>query len=171
MIHIDKIIGNINSDSHLKDRYQYMLKSDHVERIEISRLESERSRIRKVSDKGTDLVLTMIPGSHINDGDVFLLTEEKMVIAKRVSENVAIISLKENISADQLFETAIKIGHTIGNMHRPIKIANGKIYFPIQAQSEIELFQKLFSNLRYNLDIKSENIIFEPQPGYDVHGH
>jgi urease accessory protein len=171
MIHIDKIIGNINSDSHLKDRYQYMLKSDHVERIEISRLESERSRIRKVSDKGTDLVLTMIPGSHINDGDVLLLTEEKMVIAKRISENVAIISLKENISADQLFETAIKIGHTIGNMHRPIKIANGKIYFPIQAQSEIELFQKLFSNLRYNLDIKSENIIFEPQPGYDVHGH
>jgi urease accessory protein len=171
MIHIDKIIGNINSDSHLKDRYQYMLKSDHVERIEITRLESERSRIRKVSDKGTDLVLTMIPGSHINDGDVFLSTEEKMVIAKRVSENVAIISLKENISADQLFETAIKIGHTIGNMHRPIKIANGKIYFPIQAQSEIELFQKLFSNLRYNLDIKSENIIFEPQPGYDVHGH
>jgi urease accessory protein len=113
----------------------------------------------------------MVPGSHINDGDVLLLTEEKMVIVKRVSENVAIISLKENISADQLFETAIKIGHTIGNMHRPIKIANGKIYFPIQAESEIELFQKLFSNLRYNLDIKSENIIFEPEPGYDVHGH
>jgi urease accessory protein len=171
MIHIDKIIGNINSDLHFKYKYQDMLKSDHVERIEITRLESERSRIRKVSDKGTDLVLTMIPGSHINDGDVLLLTEEKMVIAKRVSENVAIISLKENISADQLFETAIKIGHTIGNMHRPIKIANGKIYFPIQAQSEIELFQKLFSNLRYNLDIKSENIIFEPQLGYDVHGH
>jgi urease accessory protein len=171
MIHIDKIIGNINSDSHFKYKYEYMLKSDRVERIEITRLESERSRIRKVSDKGTDLVLTMIPGSHINDGDVLLLTEEKMVIARRVSENVAMISLKENISADQLFETAIKIGHTIGNMHRPIKIANGKIYFPIQAQSEIELFQKLFSNLRYNLDIKSENIIFEPQPGYDVHGH
>jgi urease accessory protein len=171
MIHIDKIIGNINSDSHFKYKYQYMLKSDHVEKIEITRLESERSRIRKVSDKGTDLVLTMIPGSRINDGDVLLLTEEKMVIAKRVSENVAIISLKENISADQLFETAIKIGHTIGNMHRPINIANGKIYFPIQAQSEIELFQKLFSNLGYNLDIKSMNIIFEPQPGYDVHGH
>jgi urease accessory protein len=171
MIQIDKIIGNINSDSHLKDKYQDMFKIDHVEKIEITRLESERSRIRKVSDKGTELALTMVPGSHINDGDVLLLTEEKMVIVKRASENVAIISLKENISADQLFETAIKIGHTIGNMHRPIRIANGKIYFPIQAQSEIELFKKLFSNLRYNLDIKSKNIIFEPEPGYDAHGH
>jgi urease accessory protein len=171
MIHIDKIIGNINSDSHLKDKYQDMLRRDHVERIEITRLESERSRIRKVSDKGTDLALIMIPGSHINDGDVLLLTEEKMVIAKRISENVAIISLKGDISADELFERVIKLGHTIGNMHRPIRVANGKIYFPIQSESEIELFRKLLFNLRDNLDIKSENIIFEPDPGYDIHGH
>jgi urease accessory protein len=171
MIHIDKIIGNINSDSHLKDKYQDMLRRDHVERIEITRLESERSRIRKVSDKGTDLGLIMIPGSNINDGDVLLLTEEKMVIAKRISENVAIISLKGDISADQLFERVIKLGHTIGNMHRPIRVENGKIYFPIQSESEIELFRKLLFNLRDNLDIKSENIIFEPDPGYDIHGH
>lgn len=172
MIHIYNIIGNVNSDSHLKDKYQDMLKSDQVEKIEITRYESARSRIRKVSDKGTDLALTLVPGTHINDGDVVLLTEGKMVIAKKVSESVAIISLKDNISAaDQLFETAIKLGHTIGNMHRPIKITNGKILFPIQSQSEIELFQKLFSNLKDNIDIKSENIIFEPESGYDVHEH
>lgn len=84
---------------------------------------------------------------------------------------MAIISLKGDISADQLFERVIKLGHTIGNMHRPIRVANGKIYFPIQSESEIELFQKLLFNLRDNLDIKSENIIFEPDPGYDIHGH
>ena len=171
MIHIDKIIGNINSDSHLKDKYHAMLRSDHVERIEITRLESERSRIRKLSDKGTDLALIMVPGSRINDGDVLLLTEEKMVIARRISENVAVLSLRRNISTDQLFETAIKLGHTIGNMHRPIKITDSKIYFPIQSQSEIEMFQKLFFNLRDYLDIKSKNIVFEPEPGYDIHGH
>jgi urease accessory protein len=171
MIHIYNIIGNVNSDPHLKDKYQDMLKSDQAEKVEITRLESGRSRIRKVSDKGTDLALTLIPGTHINDGDVVLLTEGKMVIAKRVSENVAIISLKDNISADKLFETAIKLGHTIGNMHRPIKIANGKIYFPIQSQSEIELFQKLLFNLRDDIEIQSENIIFEAEPGYDIHGH
>jgi urease accessory protein len=171
MIHIDKIIGNINSDSYLKDKYQDMLKIGHVEKIEITRLESDRARIRKVSDKGTDLALTMLPGSHINDGDVVLLTEEKIIIAERVSENVAMISLKSNMSADQLFETSIKLGHTIGNMHRPMNITNGKIYFPIQSLSEIELFQKLLSKLSDNLDIKNEKMIFEPEPGYNVHEH
>lgn len=171
MIHIYKIIGNIHSDSDLKNKYKEMIKTGLVEKIEINRLESDRARIRKISDKGTDLALTLIPGYHINNGDVVMLTEEKMVIANRTPENVAMISLKGIMSEDQLFETAIKIGHTIGNMHRPIKIVGSKIYFPIQSQSEVGLFQTLLSNLINNIVIKSENIIFEPEAGYDVHEH
>ena len=171
MIHIHKIIGNIHSNSDLNDKYQEMIKTGLVEKIEITRLESDRARIRKISDKGTDLALTLIPGSHINNGDVVMLSEEKMIIANRTPENVAMISLKGLMSQDQLFETAIKIGHTIGNMHRPIKVVSDKIYFPIQSQSEVELFQTLLSNLINNIVIRSENIIFEPESGYDVHEH
>jgi urease accessory protein len=171
MIHINKIVGNINSDSDLHKKYQYMMKKGKVEEIQLSRLEADRTRIRKLSNKGMDLALTMIPGSHINDGDVVLLTEEKMVIVKRESENVAIISLNNDISAKQILETAIKLGHIIGNMHRPIKVTDNKVYLPIQSDSEIELFMKLFHNFRQNIDIKNENIIFEPDLGYDIHGH
>jgi len=171
MIHVDKIIGNIDSDEQLREKYYDMLKSDQIEKIEMTRLECERARIRKVSDKGTDLAIAITPGSRIHDGDIVLLTDEKMIIVKRASENVATISLKGNISYEQLFETTIKLGHTIGNMHRPIKVTNIKVSFPIQSQSEIELFQKLLYNLRDNIDIKNENIIFEPETGYDILGH
>lgn len=171
MIHINKIVGNINSDSDLHQIYEDMMKKDKVEEIQLSRLEADRTRIRKLSNKGTDLALTMEPGSHINEGDVLLLTEEKMVIVKRESENVAIISLNNDVSAKQIMETAIKLGHIIGNMHRPIKVTNNKVYFPIQSDSEIELFKKLFHNLTQDIDIKNENMIFEPDLGYDIHGH
>ena len=93
-----------------------------------------------------------------------------MVIAMRVSENVATISLRDNINRP-IIRNSNKLGHTIGNMHRPIKITDGKISFPIQAQSEIELFQRLLSNLKDNIDIKNENIIFEPEDGYNIHEH
>jgi urease accessory protein len=148
-----------------------MMKDAKVEEIRVSRLEADRTRIRKLSNKGTDLALTMEPGSHISDGDVVSLTEEKMIIAKRESENVAIVSLSSNVSTLQILESAIKLGHIIGNMHRPIKVTNNKVYFPIQSNSEIELFKKLFHNLRQDIDIKNENIIFEPDLGYDIHGH
>ena len=171
MIHINKIIGNINSDSDLHEKYQDMMKKDKVEKILVSRLEADRIRIRKVSNKGTDLALTLAPGSHISDGDVVLLAEERMVVAKRETENVAIISLNNDVSTEQILDTAIRLGHIIGNMHRSIRLANNKVYFPIQSDSEIELFKKLFYNLRENIDIKTENIIFEPDLGYDIHGH
>ena len=171
MIHINKILGNIHSDSDLREKYQDMMKKDKVEKIHVSRLEADRIRIRKISDKGTDLALTLNPGSHIYDGDVVLLAEERMVVAKRESENVAIVSLNNDISAEQIMDTAIKLGHIIGNMHRPIRVINNKVYFPIQSDSEIELFKKLFHNLSQDIDIKTENIIFEPDTGYDIHGH
>jgi len=171
MIHINKIVGNINSDSKLHEKYKDMMKKDQVENIEVSRLEADRIRVRKTSNKGMDLAITLIPGSHIYDGDIVYLAEERMVIAKRKSEKVAIISLNNNISVDQILNTAIKLGHIIGNMHRPIKITYYKVYFPIQSDTEIELFKKLFYNLRQNIDIKTENIIFEPDLGYDIHGH
>jgi urease accessory protein len=171
LIHINNIVGNINSDSNLHEKYEDMMKKDKVEKIQLSRLEADRTRIRKLSNKGTDLALTMEPGSHINEGDVLLLTDEKMIIVKRESENVAIISLNNEVSAKQFMETAIKLGHIIGNMHRPIKVTNNKVYFPIQSDSEIELFKKLFHNLTQDIDIKNENIIFEPDLGYDIHGH
>ena len=171
MIHINKILGNIHSDSYLQEKYQDMKKKDKVEKIELNRLEADRIRIRKVSDKGTDLALTLNPGSHIHDGDVILVAEETMVIAKRESENVAIISINNDISAEQILDTAIKLGHIIGNMHRPIRVINNRLYFPIQSDSEIELFKRLFYNLGQDIDIKTENIVFEPDLGYDIHGH
>jgi len=171
LIQINKIVGNINSDSDLHEKYQDMMKKDKVEKIQVSRLEADRIRIRKVSNKGTDLAITLIPGSHIYDGDIVLLTEERMVIAKRESENVAIISLNNDISTQQTLHTAIRLGHIIGNMHRPIRVINNRVYFPIQSDSEIELFKKLFHNLRQYIDITNRNIIFEPDLGYDIHGH
>ena len=158
-------------DSDLGKKYQTMLKNDKVEKIQVSRLEADRTRIRKLSNKGTDLALSMEPGSHINDGDVVLLTEEKMIITRRDSENIVIVSLNSDRSTQQTLETAIKLGHIIGNMHRPIKVTNNKVYFPIQSDSEIELFKKLFHNLSKDIDIKNDNIIFEPDLGYDIHGH
>lgn len=171
MIHTDKIVGNIKFDQILRSKHQEMSKSGNVEKIMVARLESERTRMRKVSDKGTEIALIMPPGSYLSDGDVVLLTGERMVVVQREPENVALVTVHDNIPQGHMLETAVRIGHTIGNLHRPLKIEGNRIFFPIQALSEIELFEKLFFNLKDHLDIKSDNIIFEPEQGYNVHEH
>ncbi len=171
LIQVDKIIGNVNFDKDLASKFEDMSEKDRVEIVNVTRLESERVRMRKVSDRGTELALTLPHGSHLIDGDVIFLTDEKILIIKRTYEDVLVVSLHKDIPQDRILDVAIKIGHKIGNMHRPIKIIGEQIFFPIQSNSELELFEKLFISLRDNLDISKDTIIFEPDEGYNIHEH
>jgi urease accessory protein len=171
MILIEKILGNVIANSELKSIYEKMKKEGKVETISIGRLESERVRMRKMSDKGTDIALTLPQGSHLHDGDVVSQNQNSMIVVRQAPENVAVVSLRANIPIDHLFQVALTIGHTIGNLHRPLRIDKNSAIFPIQTSSEVELFKKLLSTLRDQIDIKTENVVFEANLGSDVHEH
>ena len=77
----------------------------------------------------------------------------------------------EQANDDELTNVALKVGHTIGNLHRPLKIENRDIIFPIQSPDEINLFLRLLSDLKDYIEIRSEQLIFEPDQGFDIHAH
>jgi urease accessory protein len=171
LITVDSVIGNINKEKQLKEKYDEMSRKNCCERIKISRLESQRARMRKSSDRGTDLALILPPGTRLKRGDVIILTDNKMVVVEIEPENVLMIEIKENIHEDDLVEVPLRIGHTIGNLHRPIKLERHKIYFPIQADTEVEMFKKLFEPINEHLDIKRGLMVFEPEEGMEIHEH
>lgn len=171
MITADSVIGNINRDQKLKEKYEEMCKRKLCETIKISRLESQRVRMRKTSDKGTDIALTLVQGTKLRHCDVVMLTEDKMVVVEIEPENVAMIEIKDNIHEDDIVEIPVRVGHTIGNLHRPIKLEGNKIYFPIQADTELEMFKKLFAPINDHLEIKKTMMVFEPEEDTEVHEH
>lgn len=165
------MLGNIHRDQKLRGKYEEMSRRKLCETVKISRLESQRVRMRKTSDRGTDIALTLAQGTKLRHGDVVMLTEDKMVVVEIEPEKVAMISIRENLHADDLLEVPVKVGHTIGNLHRPIKLVGNKIYFPIQTDAELEMFKKLFAPLGDHLEIKSSTMVFEPEEGTEVHEH
>jgi urease accessory protein len=178
MITITKILGNIKKDSLLDQKYIDLLKENLVENVMIRRSESEKVRMRKTSDKGTDIGFILPPGTRLKDHDVVFLDDNKMIIVKLSTELVAVISFKSQSNyndQDQnyfdLINIAIKIGHTIGNLHRPLKLKENKIIFPIQTIDEINLFQKLLVEVKDHINITFDEMIFEPDQGFDIHEH
>ena len=168
---MDSVLGNINNDKKLKEKYDEMTSRNVCETIKIGRLESQRVRMRKISDKGTDVALTLPPGTRLRHGDVIIITENKMVVVGIEPESVIMIEIRENIHQDDVVEVPVRIGHTIGNLHRPIKLEGNKIYFPIQADTELEMFKKLFEPINEHLDIKKTTMVFEPEDGTEIHEH
>lgn len=171
MITVDSVLGNINNDKKLKKKYDEMTTRKICETIKISRLESQRVRMRKISDKGTDVALTLRPGTRLKHGDVIIITENKMVVVGIEPEDVIMIEIRDNIHEDDIIEVTVRIGHTIGNLHRPIKLEGNKIYFPIQADTELEMFKKLFEPINEHLDIKKTTMVFEQEDGVEIHEH
>jgi urease accessory protein len=171
MITINSIIGNLYHDSNLRKRYEEMSSQSLCESIRINRMEAQRVRMRKRSSKGTDIALTTTPGTRLRHGDVLMAGNDKMITIELEPENLAVVEVKDNIHEHDAVQVPVTIGHAIGNLHRPIKLEGRKIYFPIQTDSEIEMFKKIFGRLLDHLEITQAKMVFEPEEGTAVHEH
>ena len=171
MITVNKILGNINKNSNLKNKYEDMIKNNNCEKIVINRLESQKLRMRKNTDKKTDVIFIFEHTPHLRNGDVIFLNAEKMILLTLEPELVAIITFKSSVNKDDSFPLSVKIGHNLGNLHRPIKVTKNQVIFPIQAETELEMLKKMFSSFNKFLDIKTDMMIFEPDEGSDIHEH
>ncbi|MGI0058397.1 MAG: urease accessory protein UreE [Nitrosotalea sp.] len=167
---INSIIGNIFQDSHLGDKFKKLSSTEKCEKIRISRIELEKNRFRRKTDKGTDVGIAIESDMKLHNGDVLLDELDKFVIIEQMPEKVISISVRGDLY--KVKRILPIIGHIIGNRHRPIQIDDdGTIYFPIMTESEMETFSHLFGDLVNHMDINTQERIFEPENGVNVHEH
>ena len=169
MLTVTSIVGNIFHDKSLRKKSKHF--TGNYEKLIISRLETERGRLRRKTDKGTDIGLVLKSGTKLQHGDILLSTKEKFIIVEQLPEKVISIRIKKK-EPKNLLKLCIMIGHIIGNRHRPIAIdEKGTISFPIQADSEVDVFRRLLHNTVDYMELTVEERIFQPEQGMDVHEH
>ena len=171
MIIVNQILGNISQNSNLRKKYEEMLKNNLCEKVGITRMESGKLRMRKSTDKKTDVAFIFEHNTNLRNNDVIYMDDNKMILLSLEPESVAIITLKSYENKENIFPLSIKIGHSIGNLHRPIKVTKNQVIFPLQAETELEMLKKMFSSYDKFLDIQSGNMIFEPDEGSNIHEH
>jgi urease accessory protein len=168
MLTISSIIGNIFTDKKLMIRFKQMDAQRKCERLKISRLELERGRMRRKTDLGTDIGLVLDSGTKLHHGDVIVLNSKKFIVIEQLPEKVLSIKIRK-LSKDP--SALVTLGHIIGNRHKPIVINDNVISFPIQADSEVDVFRKLLTSFKNNLELEPKEQIFQPQHGMYTHEH
>ena len=168
MLTITSVIGNIFDDKKLMTKFKHMESKKRCERLKISRLELERSRIRKKTDFGTDVGLILDSGTRLYHGDIIVSNTSKFIMIEQLPEKVISIKIKK-LKKNHI--GLITLGHIIGNRHKPIVINSDILYFPIQTHAEVEVFEKLLSDVITNLDLEVGEQIFQPQHGMYMHEH
>jgi urease accessory protein len=161
VLEVNSPIGNIFVDEGFDE-----LKNGNCEKLKISRMELERRILRRKTDRGTDVGLNLEQGVKLRHGDVIKNGDMKIVV-EQLPEKIITVRLKNKKMADVM----LLLGHIIGNRHRPISIKGDEVSFPIQADSEKDVFTKLFQNIINHIEITIEEKIFFPHSGADIHEH
>lgn len=157
MLKITSISGNI---------FEKEVDLRNVEHLKMSRIDLEKKRLRKKTDRGTDIGLVLEQETSLHNGDI-LTDGIKTIVVEQLPEKVISLRLKDNNSVEFL----VLIGHIIGNRHRPIAIENEIIYFPIQADSEMQVFERLFIEISDKIELSITQKIFKPHLGANIHDH
>ena len=165
MLIVNTILGNIYKDDQLAKKIEDSKKQGKFRRLLLSRIEMEKTRLRKKTDDGFDIGFVLEPGTKLQHGDVISESDE-IILIEQLPEKILIVKFKEN--RKDLF---LLVGHIIGNRHRPISIRNETISFPIHDDSEMELFERLFHEVIHEIDLSIDEQCFIPHTSMDVHEH
>ena len=157
MLNINSILGNIFKDTNL----EYA----SFEKLIISRIDLEKRILRKKTNLGTDVGINLNSSTKLQHGDI-IGNHETKIIVEQMPEKIISVKLKEN---DE--KIAILLGHIIGNRHRPIAIKDKMILFPIQEDSELDIFERLLKEIIEHIELKIKEEIFLPHTSADVHEH
>ena len=165
MLIVNTIRGNMYKDDQLAKKIEDSKEQGKFRRLLLSRIEMEKSRLRKKTDDGFDIGFVLEPGTKLQHGDVISESDETILI-EQLPEKILTVKFKENRK-----DLLLLVGHIIGNRHRPISIRNETISFPIHDDSEMELFERLFHEVIHKIDLSIDEQCFIPHTSMDVHEH
>jgi len=168
MLLINSVFGNIYKDLQLKEKIEHAEKQGELMQLFLSRTEMEKSHQRKNTEDGMEIGLSLEAGTTLHTGDV-LSNGTGLILVNQLPEKVLHVKAKGNNESSSVY---VQLGHIIGNRHRPISISNdGSVIFPIQDDSEVELFTKLFHEIIDHITLTIQEQIFVANQGMNVHEH
>jgi len=168
MLVVDSILGNAYDENNLSQKIENANQNQTLKRLFLSRSQMEKSRLRAETEDGTEIGLSLEPGTVLHNGDV-LEINSNLIVIHQLPEKIIRVTINENHWSPNLL---VNLGHIIGNRHRPISItSDGCIIFPIHDEDEVELFEQLFSEIIHEISLNVEDEIFVPNQGMNAHEH
>lgn len=141
MISVKEIVGNVHQDEFLSEQRDSHEKKGTLETVCISSEESNRSRLRKKTNKDTDLGIIIDRPSGLHDGDVLVYNKNQMIIIEFEQQRTLVLDFSTVESNYDQMLAAVEFGHYIGNKHWDLQRNEEKIYIPAVEKEQRQIEQ------------------------------
>jgi urease accessory protein len=109
MLKLESIVGHV-SDHRIADALHRVDHHGGVEYLTLSESDTQRHRLRAVTDKGTECAIALARSEHLANGAVLLLEHGRAVVV-RMQETPWLTLVPRDAAA------ALELGYFAGNMH------------------------------------------------------
>ena len=133
---VDTVIGNAADAEWL-----VRLAGASVDTLVLDQWEAQRSRLRKWTQGGVELAISLDRSVHLRDGDILAWDEVTgtAIVARIDLKPVMIVYLDGLAGLDPavVSRTCVELGHAIGNQHWPAVVKGDRVYVPLTVDHNV----------------------------------
>jgi urease accessory protein len=111
------------------------LSTCQVDVVRLGPAEAQRTRLRKQTEAGMDVAVSLERGTQLRDGDVLHWDEraQRAVVARVELGDVLVIDLNTLLAEppNTLLARCVELGHALGNQHWPALIRGSRVFVPV----------------------------------------
>ena len=136
MLVIETIIGNIHETA-----WKARLEQATLDWLVLDQWEAQKSRLRKSSQNGLDLAISLPRGILLRDGDILMWDEAQgtATVARVNLKDVMVVELSalQTQNSEVLVRTCVELGHALGNQHWPAVVKGNRVFIPLTVDKKV----------------------------------
>jgi urease accessory protein len=162
LVRVDAIVGRAADDG-----WPDQLKGARVDVLPLDQAEAQKSRLRKVTEGGAEVAISLDRGAQLRDGDILAWDEARRsaIVARVDLKEVLVIDLGALLDGPRWVSMArsVELGHALGNQHWAAVVKGTRVYVPLTVGRAV-----MASVMKTH---GFEGVTYEFVPGADVLPH
>lgn len=136
MILVETTLGNLSDPL-----WQERARRGTLDALVLEQWEAPKNRLRKTSEGGRELAISLPRSQHLHDGDVLHHDETTgaIVVARVALKEVLVIEVEDlaALSPAEILRLGFELGHGLGNQHWPAVIKGTTIHVPLSVDQKV----------------------------------
>jgi urease accessory protein len=130
LVRVDAVVGRATEDA-----WPDLLAQAQVDVLHLDQADAQKSRLRKATNAGVEVAISLDRGVQLRDGDILAWDEaRRAAIVTRIDlKDVLVIDLGALVGGPPEVSVArcVELGHALGNQHWAAVVKGTRVYVPL----------------------------------------
>jgi urease accessory protein len=130
LVRVDTIAGRATEDD-----WPDLLAGAQVDVLHLDQADAQKSRLRKATNAGIEVAISLDRGTQLRDGDILAWDEARhaAIVARVDLRDVLVIDLDALVDGPPEVSMArcVELGHALGNQHWAAVVKGTRVYVPL----------------------------------------